>query len=87
MSNSDDLKGPYIVWEDYGCEDWKPTSYPTPKAALVDAPRYNKFILTKALVFDVIEIDSVIQQPQPVVRSHFDKEGCDPPQWHGPTGE
>ena len=22
-----------------------------------------------------------------VVRSHFDRDGCDPPQWYGPTGE
>lgn len=20
-------------------------------------------------------------------RSHFDRDGCDPPQWYGPTGE
>jgi transcription elongation factor Elf1 len=20
-------------------------------------------------------------------RTHFEKDGCDPPEWHGPTGE
>lgn len=55
MATAEDLMGPYIIWEDYGSEGWHPTSYSTPKAALVDAPRYHKFILTKALVFEVIE--------------------------------
>jgi hypothetical protein len=54
MATADDLKGPYIVWEDYGTEGWHPKSYTTPKEALLDA-RYQRFILTKALVFEVVE--------------------------------
>lgn len=41
----------------YGYEGWKPTSYDTAKEALT-APRYNRFILTKPLVFEVVEQDA-----------------------------
>lgn len=54
MSRRDDISGPYIVWEDFGLEGWKPVSYDTAKEALTDT-RYQRFILTKALVFEVVE--------------------------------
>jgi hypothetical protein len=54
MSDNPDLKGPYIVWEDYGTEGWKPTSYASAKEALT-SPRYQSFILTKPCIFEVVE--------------------------------
>jgi len=52
------IKGPFIVWENYGYEGWQPKSYPTLKAAL-SAQRYNsEFVVTKAVDFDVIENDA-----------------------------
>lgn len=56
MATEEDLKGPYILWEDYGSEGWHPKSYATPKDALTDT-RYNRFLLTKAVVFKVIETE------------------------------
>lgn len=47
--------GPYILWLDYGCEGWKPESFPTLKQAL-SANRYSSnFVVTKLLDFDVVE--------------------------------
>lgn len=31
----------------------------------------------------VMELEAM----RPKLRSHFDRDGCDPPQWYGPTGE
>ena len=36
-----DLEGPYIVWENYGYEGWKPKSYKDLATALT-TPRYNE---------------------------------------------
>jgi hypothetical protein len=34
MREPSDVAGPIIVWRDYGCEGWQPTSYPTLAEAL-----------------------------------------------------
>lgn len=53
-----DNKGPFIVWTDYGCEGWHPTSYATLKEA-VSAPRYNSRVtITRLVEFDVSEKDA-----------------------------
>lgn len=52
--------GPVIVWENNGYEGWHPTSFETVKEALL-AQRYNsEFVITRAVVFDVVE-----QKPAP----------------------
>ena len=39
--------GPYIVWTNYGCDGWRPESYPDLISALL-AERYNsEFVITK----------------------------------------
>lgn len=54
---SADTAGPFLVWENYGCEGWAPKSYPTLKEAL-SAQRYNsEFVVTKRVEFDVIEAE------------------------------
>ena len=57
MSNDDDIKGPIIVWQDYGYEGWQPKSYPTLKDALV-AQKYQEFVVTNLVEFDVVAITS-----------------------------
>lgn len=43
----DGIDGPYIVWENYGYEGWKPKSYPNLKEALT-TPRYvSEWEITK----------------------------------------
>lgn len=49
-----DIQGPFIVWEDYGCEGWQPKSYPTMREALCVQKTYN-FVITKIAEFNVIE--------------------------------
>lgn len=56
MSKQDNITcGPIILWQDYGCEGWKPTSFDTIKEAL----EYNKYQsnwkITRTVSFDVIE--------------------------------
>lgn len=65
MTSHEALAGPYIVWEDYGCEGWHPSSYATPKDALT-AARHNRFVLTKAIVFEIVEISDTgaVEDPQ-----------------------
>lgn len=54
--SSQDVAGPYIVWIDYGCEGWLPTSYPTLKEALLADKYGSKFVVTRgAIDFDAIE--------------------------------
>ena len=55
---ANDAAGPYVVWEDYGYEGWKPKSYATVRDALTDV-RYNSFVLTRIVDFDVVEKETV----------------------------
>lgn len=47
--------GPYVVWENYGCEGWQPTSYTTLEAALT-AQKYNStWVIQKSVAFEIVE--------------------------------
>ncbi len=57
MSSSEDIKGPFIVWENYGYEGWQPKSYNTLKEAVV-ALRFNsEWIVTRLISYEVTEND------------------------------
>lgn len=55
------LKGPYIVWQNYGTDGWSPTEFSTLKEALM-ATKYVSFVVTKLVEFDVIELDKHLSQ-------------------------
>lgn len=55
MSRRDDVKGPFIRWDDYGCEGWHPVSYDTMEEALSDDRYGHQFTLTKVIEWRVIE--------------------------------
>lgn len=58
MFKPEDTKGPYIVWENYGYEGWKPTSFESITAALI-YQRYNsEWILTKPVTYEVKETEN-----------------------------
>lgn len=85
MTNKAETAGPYIVWENYGCEGWQPKSYPTLKEALC-AQRYNsEFVITTLTSFDVVEQSDTlapIPASTPTRRKdwHYDSQGyCDNP--------
>ena len=46
--------GPYIKWEDYGSDGWKPTSYATLEDAVKDKAWYDS-IITKEVTYKVEE--------------------------------
>lgn len=51
----EDLVGPYIVWEYYGCEGWHPKSYSN-LASAITAQRFNsQWEITKKVEFSVTE--------------------------------
>lgn len=52
-----DTLGPYIVWENYGCEGWQPKSYPTLKEAIAAHKYQSEFVVTKAVVWEVTETE------------------------------
>lgn len=55
-----ELEGPYIVWDDYGCEGWKPTSYKTLAEALT-TPRYvSNWEITKKVTLTMLDDGKVI---------------------------
>lgn len=54
MSRPEDTAGPYIVWQNYGCEGWSPTSYKT-LAEAICTPRSYDWILTMAADWGVEE--------------------------------
>ena len=55
MSTSADIKGPYIVWENYGCEGWQPKSYATLAEALTTARYVTEFEITRRIEFEVLD--------------------------------
>lgn len=60
MSNSEDVIGPYIVWENLGVEGWHPKSYPDLATALT-APRYcSEWEITKKINMKVLDDGSVL---------------------------
>jgi hypothetical protein len=52
-------EGPYIVWEDGGCEGWSPKSYPTIKDALEGYKYTTDWIITKVVSYQVTEAEDV----------------------------
>ena len=53
---TDDTTGPVVLWENYGCEGWKPKSYGTIKEALMDTRYNSEFVVTRIVDFDVKEV-------------------------------
>ena len=51
----DDHLGPYVVWQDYYTEGWKPTSYDTPEEAIVARKDQPNWSLQKPVVYSVKE--------------------------------
>jgi hypothetical protein len=52
---ANETAGPIILWENYGYEGWKPTSFPTVRDALA-AQRFNsEFVITRVADFQVVE--------------------------------
>lgn len=50
------ISGPFIVWEDYGCEGWQPKSYATLLEA-VNAHSYQPTtIVTRTVKYEVTEV-------------------------------
>lgn len=49
------VKGPIILWRDYGYEGWKPTSFPDIKSALLSERYESSFVITRIVDFDVKE--------------------------------
>ena len=49
-------EGPYIVWQDYGVEGWKPDSYETLEEA-IKAQKYRAhWVITKLVKYKIEEI-------------------------------
>jgi hypothetical protein len=62
VSAPDRTSGPYIVWQNYGCEGWQPDSYLTLDEA-IRAHRYqSKWVVTKAVEFVVLDGESELGQ-------------------------
>lgn len=55
MQPPKDTEGPYIVWENYGCEGWKPTSFHSIDAALIYHKYNSEWIITKNVAWEVKE--------------------------------
>ena len=53
----EDAKGPYIVWENNGPEGWYPTSFKTLLEALEKQKYSSEWKITKAISYEVKEID------------------------------
>ena len=54
QSTSEEIKGPFILWIDYGYEGWKPVSFETIEAAL-KSEKYGSWIITKRIDFKAVE--------------------------------
>jgi hypothetical protein len=50
------IRGPFIVWEDYGCEGWHPKSYDTLLEAVNAHSYQSTTIVTKTVKYEVTEI-------------------------------
>jgi len=57
MSNPEDIKGPFIVWENYGYEGWQPKSFRTVLEALEKQKFNSEWIITKTISYEVKESD------------------------------
>lgn len=59
MSSPEDVKGPIIVWEDYGLEGWSPRSF----ASLLDAVKAGA-ITGRCVVTVPIDLSKHVIEPQ-----------------------
>lgn len=59
MSSLEDVKGPFIVWENYGYEGWQPKSYNTLKEAVVAWKSTTEWRLTRVIEFNVTETSKI----------------------------
>lgn len=50
-----DVAGPFIRWDNYGHEGWKPSSHETLIDALTKGRYCSEFIITKPVKFEIIE--------------------------------
>lgn len=55
MSSNDDVKGPFILWLDFGYEGWKPQSFNSLDEAIKADKFMSEWIITKPVDFKVIE--------------------------------
>lgn len=63
MSNPENIKGPYIVWENYGYDGWQPKSYPDLGTALTSQKYSSEWEITKKVEFEVKETGAVNVKP------------------------
>jgi hypothetical protein len=56
MSYNPTAEGPIIVWCDYGCEGWLPSSYPTLTDALLAYRSSTTFVLTRLVEYEVVDL-------------------------------
>ena len=55
MTERSGTDGPIILWLDYGCEGWKPTSYTSIREAL-EAQKYgSNYRITRLVTYEVKE--------------------------------
>lgn len=54
-TDADIIKGPFILWMDYGCEGWQPTSFATLKEALEADKHSDAWLITKPVKYTVYE--------------------------------
>lgn len=53
-SKDKNITGPFIIWQNYGYEGWKPASFNSIEEAL-KSDLYSEWILTKKIDFKAIE--------------------------------
>ena len=59
MSESDNIKGPYIVWKDYGYDGWKPESYDTLEEAVErKSYGYETGVVTRLVNYKIMAHDA-----------------------------
>ena len=58
MSAPEDIRGPVIVWENYGYEGWQPKSFATFKEALMSHRFSSDFVVTSLVDFEVVSVTS-----------------------------
>ncbi len=51
------VKGPFIVWEDYGYEGWQPKSYATLLEAVNSHSYCSTTVVTKTVKYEFTEIE------------------------------
>lgn len=53
-SKDKEIVGPFIIWQNYGYEGWKPHSFNSIEEAL-KSELYNEWIITKRIDFKAVE--------------------------------